>query len=242
MKVLLFLLLAANAWAKAPQPKVLIFGKAMKSVHEKIVPVAGKALVTLATANGFSATFSDDPAVFTTQKLQTFSTILFLDVSQGVLETEQKIAFEKYFEQGGGLISVHASISAGKDWPWYRDLIGTLFSDHPKLQRATVHLDKSASPQMKGVADSWSQPDEWYNFTNALPASQRILATVDESSYQGGKMGKVHPITWCKEIGKARVWYTAMGHEASLYQDMNADFDRQIVWALKWTAHVKELE
>jgi type 1 glutamine amidotransferase len=232
--LILFLLLATSAQARDALPKVLIFGKTLRSAHEKIIPVAGKALVALSKANGLNATFTDDPAIFS--KLDNFSTVVFLDVSQGVLNTAQKIAFEKYFEQGGGLVAIHASISAGKDWPWYRDLIGTLFLDHPKIQTAVVH---KASPEMN-VADSWSQSDEWYNYTNPIPEQHHVLATVDENSYQGGKMGKNHPVTWCKEVGKARVWYTAMGHDASLYQDLKSEFDHQIVWAMKWTGRIKD--
>jgi type 1 glutamine amidotransferase len=212
----------------------------VRSAHEKIAPVAGKALVALAQASGFNATFSDDPAIFTARKLEGISTVIFVDVSQGVLETAQKTAFQKYFERGGGLVAIHASISAGKDWPWFRDLIGTLFSDHPEVQTATVQVDKTSSPAMSPLEDSWSQSDEWYNFTNPIPQTHHILATIDEGSYHGGKMGKPHPITWCREVGKARVFYTAMGHLASLYQDPKSPFDRQLVWAMRWTARMKD--
>jgi type 1 glutamine amidotransferase len=238
MKILLLFFLAAQvAQAKDPLPKVLIFGKTMRSSHEKIIPVAGKALTRLAKKSGFEATFSDDPSVLT--QLDGINSVVFLDVSQGVLNTAQKIAFEKYFEKGGGLVAIHASISAAKDWPWFRDLIGTLYTDHPKIQNATVHTEKNGTPTMT-TQDSWSQADEWFNYTNAIPAQYHILATVDESTYQGGKMGKTHPVSWCKEMGKARVFYTAMGHEASLYQD--SEFSRQLVWALKWTARLKNTQ
>jgi type 1 glutamine amidotransferase len=237
---LLLWLASSTAYAKDSLPKVLVFGKTMRSAHEKIIPVAGKALVVLAKKNGFDATFSDDPAIFSEKKLAGFTAVIFLDVSQGVLDTAQKLAFEKFFEQGGGLVAIHASISAGKDWPWYRDLIGTLFQDHPKIQTATIHIEKTAAPAMTNLPDSWTQSDEWYNYTNAIPAGYPVLATVDEATYHGGKMGKSHPVTWCKEMGKARVWYTAMGHDSSLYQDQQSPFDQQIVWALKWASHVKD--
>jgi type 1 glutamine amidotransferase len=35
---------------------------------------------------------------------------------------------------------------------------------------------------------------------------------MDESTYQGGNMGKDHPIAWLQSIGKGRMWYTALGH------------------------------
>ena len=39
-----------------------------------------------------------------------------------------------------------------------------------------------------------------------------MLATVDESTYVGGSVGKDHPIVWCRRLGKGRMWFTAMGH------------------------------
>jgi type 1 glutamine amidotransferase len=46
-----------------------------------------------------------------------------------------------------------------------------------------------------------------------------VLATLDEASYSGGKMGADHPIAWCQEINGGRSWYTAMGHTAESYAE-----------------------
>ncbi|MBN2490944.1 MAG: ThuA domain-containing protein, partial [Planctomycetes bacterium] len=40
----------------------------------------------------------------------------------------------------------------------------------------------------------------------------------DESSYQGGTMGAVHPIAWYQDVpGFGRAWYTALGHTLDTY-------------------------
>ena len=46
-----------------------------------------------------------------------------------------------------------------------------------------------------------------------------MLATVDESTYTGGKVGADHPIAWCKRMGKGIMWYTAMGHTEESFKD-----------------------
>jgi type 1 glutamine amidotransferase len=34
-------------------------------------------------------------------------------------------------------------------------------------------------------------------------------------------MGKDHPVAWCKQVGKGRIWYTALGHtEASFTEPL----------------------
>ena len=39
-----------------------------------------------------------------------------------------------------------------------------------------------------------------------------VLATIDESTYDGGGMGADHPIAWWHEYDGGRAWYTAGGH------------------------------
>jgi len=46
-----------------------------------------------------------------------------------------------------------------------------------------------------------------------------VLATLDETSYSGGKMGADHPIAWCQAIDGGRSWYTAMGHTSESYAE-----------------------
>ena len=49
-----------------------------------------------------------------------------------------------------------------------------------------------------------------------------MLATLDEATYRGGKMGADHPIAWCQEKAGAaggRSWYTGLGHTGRAYAD-----------------------
>ncbi len=40
--------------------------------------------------------------------------------------------------------------------------------------------------------------DEWYNYKNLNP-DMKILALLDETSYEGGTNGDQHPIAWYHE-------------------------------------------
>jgi len=54
--------------------------------------------------------------------------------------------------------------------------------------------------------------------TTAVTRGQvEVLSTVDEASYQGGTMGKDHPITRCHTIDRGRGWYTGLGHDDAMY-------------------------
>jgi type 1 glutamine amidotransferase len=46
-----------------------------------------------------------------------------------------------------------------------------------------------------------------------------VLASADESSYDGGRMGTEHPLVWCHAQLGGRVFYTALGHDAQAFSD-----------------------
>ncbi|WP_236719176.1 ThuA domain-containing protein, partial [Wenjunlia vitaminophila] len=43
--------------------------------------------------------------------------------------------------------------------------------------------------------------DEWYNYGTNPRGKVHVLASLDESTYNGGSMGPEHPITWCAPGG-----------------------------------------
>jgi cytochrome c len=46
-----------------------------------------------------------------------------------------------------------------------------------------------------------------------------VLANLDETSYQGGQNGAVHPIAWYHEFDGGRSFYTGMGHTNESYAE-----------------------
>ena len=62
----------------------------------------------------------------------------------------------------------------------------------------------------------------------------RILATLDEGTYNGGNMGDDHPIMWCHEFDGGRSWYFAGGHtRESFTEPLVLD---AILGGIRWAA------
>ena len=72
---------------------------------------------------------------------------------------------------------------------------------------------------MSDLPAVWQRTDEWYNFRSNPRSTVHVLATLDERSYSGGKMGADHPIAWCRAFDGGRSWYTAMGHTPESYAE-----------------------
>ncbi|MET9436494.1 ThuA domain-containing protein [Streptomyces sp. NPDC006551] len=216
-----------------PTPDVLVYTRTAGYRHDSI-PAGSAALAELARAAGFAAHTTEDPSVFTPVRLERCAAVVFLSTTGSVLTPEARTAFETYLRGGGGFLAIHAAANAEPDWPFYGDLLGTRFDGHPEIQPGVVCAETHDHPATAALPARWAWTDEWYNFTsNPRGAGVRVLATADESTYRGGTLGGDHPLVWCREVGRGRVFFTALGHAAEAYEDdtFRAHLSGALTWA-----------
>ena len=94
--------------------------------------------------------------------------------------------------------SVHAASDTEYDWPWYGQLVGAYFANHPDIQQHFIEKVDTAHISCKHLPMRWKRMDECYNF-KSLPVNVNVLLTADESTYQGGTHGDYHPMSWYHE-------------------------------------------
>ncbi|MFI7273272.1 ThuA domain-containing protein [Streptomyces sp. NPDC049879] len=214
---------AAPAPAPAPEAEaeptdVLVFSRTTGFRHSSIE--AGVAAIEqLGDENGFAVTATEDPAAFTTANLARYQAVVWLSTTGDVLDSAQQAAFEAYIADGGGYVGVHAAADTEYDWPWYGGLVGAYFASHPATQEATVHVEDRANASTQHLPERWTRTDEWYDYRTNPRADVKVLASLDESTYDGGAMGEDHPITWCHDYAGGRAWYTGLGHTEESYAD-----------------------
>ncbi|WP_308368851.1 ThuA domain-containing protein [Streptomyces sp. ISL-36] len=217
-----------------PHTDVLIYTRTSGYRHESI-PAGAAALAELAEAAGFAAERTEDPEVFTPERLGACAAVVFLSTTGAVLTPEGRTAFEAYVGGGGGFLAIHAAANAEPDWPFYGDLLGTRFDGHPEIQPGVVCVDTHDHPSTAPLPGRWEWTDEWYNFTsNPRGTGVRVLARADESTYRGGTLGAEHPLVWSREAGRGRVFFTALGHSPEAYGDET--FRAHLAGALHWVA------
>lgn len=197
--------------------KVLVFTKTAGYRHKSIA--AGRAAIKkLAQNNGFVVVSSQNAILFSDEKLQQFNAVIFLNTTGNILNAEQQAAFERYIQAGGGYVGIHAATDTEPDWPWYGKLVGAYFKSHPKPQTATMIVKDNGHQSTTHLNNQWQRFDEWYNF-KALNPKVNVLLSLDETSYQGGKNGKHHPIAWYHEYDGGRAFYTGGGHSKQSYTE-----------------------
>jgi cytochrome c len=214
--------------------RVLLFSKTTVFRHDAI-GAATAALTALGAEAGYVADATEDASRFSAAGLAPYQVVVFLLTTGDVLNDGQQAAFEAWVRAGGGYVGVHSASDTEYDWPFYGELVGTYFADHPAIQGATVKVERTDHPATVTLPATWARTDEWYNFrTNPRP-QVTVLATVDETTYTGGTMGADHPVAWAHERLGGRAFYTAMGHAAEAYAEPL--FRQVLAGALRWAAH-----
>ncbi len=219
--------------------KVLVFSKTAAFRHDSI-PQGIAAIQALGTANGFTVDASEDSTVFTDANLAQYDVVVFLSTTGDILNDAQQTAFEHFIQAGKGYVGIHAASDTEYTWPWYGQMLGGYFRNHPAgTPQATVHIEDANEPSTTGLPDPWVRNDEWYNFqppTNPVvggnqpgivdwsprEAGVHVLATVDESTYDEADDSAAaddHPVAWCTNYDGGRAWYTAMGHTQSSFSE-----------------------
>ncbi|WP_260194138.1 ThuA domain-containing protein [Actinophytocola gossypii] len=211
--------LAATPAAAHEDPTVLVFSKTAGFRHDSI-PTGIAAIQDLGAEHGFAVEATEDAAAFTEENLSHYAAVVWLSTTGDVLNDAQQAAFEGYIENGGGYAGVHAAADTEYDWPWYGELVGAYFKSHPHIQEADVHVEHHDHPSTAGLPDTWTRTDEWYNYRTNPREAVKVLATLDETSYDpGGDAMGDHPIMWCKSQGDGRSWYTGGGHTIESYSE-----------------------
>jgi len=212
---------------------VLVFTKTEGWRH-KSIEKGVKTLRELGRQNGFVALQTESGEDFTTQNLNNYKLVVFLNTTLDVLDNGQQKAFEGYIKGGGSFLGIHSACDTEYDWPWYGKLVGGYFDSHPSdpnVRKATIDVVSKDHPSTEHLSDSWSRTDEWYNYKDLNP-NTTILLNLDENSYEGGTNGSNHPIAWYHEFDGGRSFYTGGGHtEDSFNEPM---FREHLLGAIEW--------
>lgn len=200
--------------------KVLLFTKT-KGYHHESIPAGIAAIEKLGKENNFSVDVDSSSDVFTDEELKQYRAVIFLSTTGNILNSDQQVALQRYIEAGGGFMGIHAAADAEYNWAWYNKLVGAYFKSHPgnpNVRKATVVVKDTGFIAMKGIPEKWERSDEWYNYKN-INADLKVVATLDEDSYEGGENGKDHPIAWYHDFDGGRAFYTGGGHTAESFSE-----------------------
>ena len=214
--------------------KVLVYTKNGKGYVHDNIPFAAKCIQKMGQDNGFRVEVSDDPAVFTQEKLQDFTMLIFASTNNDVFDTDaQRTAFRRYIEAGGGFVGIHSVTGTERNWTWFKQMVGGTFAWHAKNQVFNVKLIEPAHPSMQGLPKVWERSlgDECY-FTKELYPGIKVTMAHDLTSFKAldaadaekvkqysGPYKDLFPAVWYQNFDGGNIWVTTLGHNKEYYQE-----------------------
>ncbi|AXI99556.1 cytochrome c/hypothetical protein [Cyclonatronum proteinivorum] len=201
--------------------RLLVYTKTSGWRHDSI-EAGVEAVKRLGSDNGFSVKHTEDPAYFSPDNLSRYQAVLFLNTTEDVFSRDdQRQAFKAFIQNGGGFAGVHSATDTEYEWPWFGELVGARFSNHPNnpnVRQAVLEVVNRNHPATRPLPERWEREDEWYNFSFISGATQ-VLLRLDTDSYEGSDHPGNHPIAWYHDFDGGRAFYTGLGHTKESFEE-----------------------
>jgi type 1 glutamine amidotransferase len=141
---------------------------------------------------------------------------------------EQLAGIEKFLERGGGFVPLHYTTQ--DDNPDFLALVGAKFRKHPPHGPFTVRVSDADHPITRGL-ETIEIADECYTSEYPDLGALRVLQTSHHPDPSAGIDGE--PSSWVREVGRGRLFYSALGHDARSFSHsgLRQLLERGIAWA-----------
>jgi type 1 glutamine amidotransferase len=214
------------ATAVAAEKRVLVYSGSTGYRHDSI-PAAVEAVKSMGAKAGYIVDATEDPEVFTVEKLKPYKAIVFVSTSTDPKNPEsewfvgaRREALQGFLKDGKGIVALHAAGDSHYHWGWYGQMIGGYFERHPKgTPKGVVTVVDSKHPATAKLPKTLERNDEWYYYKDFNP-TMRVLVTVDPATIGDGEADvNPNPVVWCHDFGGGRVFYSGLGHTAESYSE-----------------------
>lgn len=246
MRLILFaLFVLCSSFTTSPPARFRVLVLAEAGGHHIEYTKAAKVWLTrLAADSGFAVDYLQNTTTINTRLLEQYQLFIQLDYPPYGWKDSAVHAFQEYITQGkGGWIGFHhASLLGEFDgyamWQWFSQFMGNIrFTNYiADFASGKVTVEDTLHPVMKGIPATFViEKEEWYTYNRSPRPEVKVIASVDESTYQppsDKKMGD-HPVIWTNPQVKAKNVYIFMGHSPALFasEAYTALFRNAIFWA-----------
>lgn len=191
----------------------------------------------------FSVDCTQDAAAdFTKENLQKYDIVMFYTTGKlPIKEDDLDYFFNTWLKQKGhGFMGFHSATDTFKDYKPYWDMIGGSFNGHPwgSGTTVTVAVHEPNHPAMKAFGGaSFEIKDEIYQYKNWQPEKVHVLMSLNMEKCNPKKPYHV-PLSWVKDWGKGKVYFTNLGHNDSTWTDKR--FLDSVEGGVRWVMGLDE--
>jgi len=226
------LAVALLAWPLAlsgAEPKRLLVVTATKGFRHSSIPTAEKILGALGAQSGvYTVDYvrggpngkddTDVKELLAPESLRKYDGVIFANTT-GELAIPDKEFFLNWIKSGKAFVGMHSCSDTYHQYPPFIEMLGGEFRTHHEQVKVSCLNQSHQHPANKHLGPTFEVFDEIYLFKNFERAKVHGLLTLDRHPNRGYPGD--FPISWCKEYGQGRIFYTALGH-------------REDVWDAEW--------
>jgi len=231
--------LPAKALARPKKPRrILVFDRqgiynGRQYGGHASIPHANLAAQLMGEKTGaFTATLSSEPGAISTANLQQYDAVYLNNTVGDVFDTpEMRAAVIAFVANGGGVVGNHGTSVASPQWTEFGEILGATGASHREpTEKATINIEDPTNPLMRAFdGKPFEYVDEFYRLGPPYSRDKvRVLLSIDPivtDMMQGRCFGQClrddndYPVAWIRQHGKARVFYTSLGHNPDVFWD-----------------------
>jgi len=238
--------LPSKAIVKPRKPrKLLVIDFNMGYPGHASIPTHNYGLKQLGLRTGaYEAVFDNDLDNLKYPKIKEYDAI-FLNNTVGLIFSDPQVreGLLRFVREGGGLGGNHASTHASLDWPEFAEMIGAYPGGHLEpIEKAWLKIDDPRSPLNAAFGGKeFLYQDEFFRFPHQPYSRDKlhVLLSIDVSKTDLAQYGNLLSqssditmgeweaylgredadlaISWIRNYGSGRVFYTTMGHVPTLF-------------------------
>jgi type 1 glutamine amidotransferase len=157
---------------------------------------------------------------FSAESLASFDGVMFVNTT-GKLPVPDLAGLLDWVGSGKAFVGIHAATDTFNASDAYGDFIGGIFAGHPwragETHAFVVH--EPAHPLTAMFEPRFRWKDEIYQYDlRYKPENVRVLVSLDMTASKPKEPWHV-PVSWVREHGKGRVFYTNFGHNDATWKD-----------------------
>src|SRR5206468_5564414 len=143
------------------------------------------------------------------EALTRYDGVFFLDTT-GELPVPDMQAFLRWIEDGHGYIGTHSASDTLHQTPAYIGFLGGEFAGHGAQETVELQNVDPRHPANAGLGGALVVHEEMYLFKNY--EQSRVHSLLNMNAHPNQKTAGHYPVSWSKEVGRGRVFYTSLGH------------------------------
>ncbi len=166
------------------------------------------------------------------ENLKNYDAVIFANTT-GDLPLPDRDAFIEWVRAGHGFCAMHSGSDTFHGYRPYIEMLGGEFQTHGAQEIVECLVKDPQHPAVKHFGASWDirgKKEEIYIIKTYDPTTVHELLVLDK--HPNTKAPGHYAMSWCKDFGKGKVFYTSLGHNEYVWE--MPEYQQHILGGIKW--------